>query len=89
MVAYTWEIILTMNEENLNNNILNLLEDQELLGITFITRYIQFIFVEALLNTYTLPHLKIDKKIIPPEDLFYSNNLLILIVKKLVILMKI
>jgi alpha-galactosidase len=73
-----------MKEQNINKPILKLLENQELIGITFIQDYIQFLFDDSGLNTYTLPHIKIQDKIVASTDFGYCDNLCSLINKKVI-----
>jgi len=73
-----------MNEQNSNKSILKLLEALELVGITFISGYIQFLFDESVLNTYTLPLINKESKIIRPTDFGYYDTLYKLIGKKII-----
>lgn len=72
-----------MSEQNLNKPILKFLETLELIGITFIRDYIQFLFDGPVLNTYTLPLIKIGNKIITSTDFGYYDTLCSLINKKI------
>jgi len=71
-----------MKEQNLNRSILKFLETLELVGITFIRGYIQFLFDGPVLTTYTLPDIKIKDKIITSTDYGYYDTLYSLIGKK-------
>jgi hypothetical protein len=73
-----------MSEQNLNKPILKFLEMLELVGITFIRDYIQFLFDGPVLNTYTFPQIKIDNKIVTSVDIGYYDTLCSLINKKIV-----
>jgi len=73
-----------MNEQNLNKSILKFIETLELVGITFIRDYIQFLFDGPVLNTYTLPLIKIESKIITSTDFGYYDALCKLIGKKII-----
>lgn len=73
-----------MNEQNLNKSILKFIETLELIGITFIRDYIQFLFDGPVLNTYTLPLIKIESKIITSTDFGYCDTLCRLIGKKII-----
>ena len=72
-----------MSEQNLNKPILKFLETLELVGITFIRDYIQFLFDGPVLNTYTLPLIKIENKIITSTDFGYYDTLCSLLNKKI------
>ena len=74
-----------MSEQNLNKSILKFLETLELVGITFIRDYIQFLFDGPVLNTYTLPLIKIENKIITSTDFGYYDTLCSLIYKKILL----
>lgn len=74
-----------MSEQNLNKSILKFLERLELVGITFIRDYIQFLFDGPVLNTYTLPLIKIENKIITSTDFGYYDTLCSLINKKILL----
>lgn|SRR5690554_6079715 len=74
-----------MSEQNLNKSILKFLETLELVGITFIRDYIQFLFDGPVLNTYTLPLIKIENKIITSTDFGYYDTLCSLINKKILL----
>ncbi|MFO7575028.1 MAG: hypothetical protein R6W67_07705 [Bacteroidales bacterium] len=71
-----------MSEQNLNKSILKFLEMLELVGITFIRDYIQFLFDGPVLNTYTLPQIIIENKIVTSTDFGYYDTLCSLINKK-------
>jgi len=73
-----------MKEQNLNKSILQFLENLELIGITFIRGYIQFLFDGSVLNTYTLPLIKIENKIIASTDFGYYDTLCSLISNKII-----
>ncbi len=73
-----------MNEQNLKKPILKFLETLELVGIAFIRDYIQFLFDGPVLNTYTLPLIKIESKIIMSTDFGYYDTLCRLIGKKII-----
>lgn len=73
-----------MNEQNLNKSILKFIETLELVGITFIRDYIQFLFDGPVLNTYTLPQIRIKSKIITSTDFGYYDTLCGLIGKKII-----
>jgi hypothetical protein len=73
-----------MNEQNSNNSILRFIETLELVGITFIRGYIQFLFDGPVLNTYTLPLIKIESKIITSIDFGYYDTLCMLIGKEII-----
>ncbi|GAA4439067.1 hypothetical protein GCM10023091_20720 [Ravibacter arvi] len=72
-----------MSEQNLNKPILKVLETLELVGITFIRDYIQFLFDGPVLNTYTLPLIKNQNKIITSADFGYYDTLCSLINQKI------
>lgn len=72
-----------MKEQNLNNP-LKLLELLELVGITFIRDYIQFLFDGPILNTYTLPQIKIQDKFTISTDFGYHDTLCSLIGKRVI-----
>lgn len=74
-----------MKDQNLNKPTLKLLEMLELVGITFIRGYIQFLFDGPLLNMYTLPHIMIDTKIFTPTDNGFYDTLCALINKKILL----
>ena len=63
---------------------LKLLENLELAGITFIRDYIQFLFDGPVLNTYTLPQIKIDNDIISKFQSGYYDMLCSLIGKRII-----
>jgi hypothetical protein len=63
---------------------LNQLENLELAGITFIRDYIQFLFDGPLLNTYTLPHIKIHGKVLASTDYGYYDTMCSLIGKTII-----
>jgi hypothetical protein len=73
-----------MNEQNLKNPILKFLETLDLVGITFIRDYIQFLFDGPVLNTYTLPLIKIENRIITSINFGYYDTLCSLINKKII-----
>lgn len=73
-----------MNEQNINKSILRFIETLELVGITFIRGYIQFLFDGPVLNTYTLPLIKIESKTIISTDFGYCDALCRLIGKKII-----
>jgi hypothetical protein len=73
-----------MSVQNLNRSILKLIETLELIGITFIRSYIQFLFDGPVLNTYTLPLIKIEGKIITSTDFGYYDTLCTFIGKKII-----
>lgn len=75
---------LIMKEQNLNKSILKFIENLELVGITFIRGYIQFLFDGPVLNTYTSPQIKIQNKIIASTDFGYHDTLCSLISKKII-----
>jgi len=61
---------------------LKLLENRELAGITFIRGYIQFLFDGPILNTYTLPQIRVDNnRIITHNQYGYCDTLCSLIDK--------
>ena len=60
---------------------LKFLENLELAGITFIRDYIQFIFDDAGLDTYTLPQIRVENKIITHVQYGYCDTLCLLIDK--------
>ena len=72
-----------MSEQNLSKPVLMFLETLELVGITFIRGYIQFLFDGPVLNTYTLPLIKIGNKIINSTDFGYYDTLCSLISEKI------
>ncbi len=73
-----------MEKQKSNKSILELLETLELVGITFIRGYIQFLVEESILNTYTLPRLKTKDKTITSKDFGYYDTLHSLIGKKII-----
>ena len=73
-----------MNEQPLNKPILKSLEMLELVGVTFIRDYIQFLFDGPVLNTYTLPLIRIENKIVTSIDFGYYDNLCSLINRKII-----
>lgn len=73
-----------MSKQNLNKSILKFIETLELVGITFIRNYIQFLFDGTVLNTYTLPLIKIESKIITSTDFGYYDTLCRLIGEKII-----
>jgi hypothetical protein len=73
-----------MKEQNLNTPILKFLENLELVGITFIRGYIQFLLDGPVLNTYTLPQIKIQGELITSKDFGYYDTLYSLISKKII-----
>ena len=72
-----------MNKQNIDQPILKFLETRELVGITFIRDYIQFLFDGPVFNTYTLPQIKIQNKIFTSTDFGYHDTLYMLISKKI------
>ena len=73
-----------MSMQNLNKTTLKLLETLELAGITFIQDYIQLLFDNFTLNTYTLPIVKVQNKIVVSTDFGYYDTLCALINKKVI-----
>ena len=61
--------------EKIDKPILNYLENLELAGITFIRGYIQFLFDGPVLNTYTLPLIRLENKTITSSEFGYSDTL--------------
>ena len=72
-----------MGKRNFKNKILGCLENLELIGITLVRGYIQFLFEGPILNTYTLPRIKIRGKIVSSTDSGYYDTLNLLIGKKI------
>jgi len=70
-----------MEQQNHKKISLDLLITLELVGISFIRDYIQFIFDDPLLNTYTLPQVKIHGRILSSKDNGYYDILCSLIGK--------
>ena len=70
--------------EKIDKPILNYLENLELAGITFIRGYIQFLFDGPVLNTYTLPLIRLENKTITSAEFGYSDTLYFLINKKVI-----
>lgn len=69
--------------EKQNQSILRHLENAELIGITFIKAYIQFIFEGATLNTYTLPKIQTSNKTFFYTEPGYYDTLYSLIGKRI------
>lgn len=69
-----------------NNRIqtLRLLKNLELVGITFIRDYIQFLFEDPLLNTYTLPQVKILDRVLHFNQKGYYDTLCSLIGRRVI-----
>lgn len=60
-------------------NSLDALINVELVGVTFIRDYIQFIFEDSILNTYTIPHIIKPPYILTESDIGFCDNLRLLI----------
>ena len=71
-------------EKNKNVQKLRSLITLELIGITFIRDYIQFLFEEPLLNIYTLPQVKILDKVLQFNQNGYYDKLCSLIGKTVI-----
>ena len=71
-----------MNEQNMDTSILKFLEDLALAGVTFIRDYIQFLFDDAVLNTYTLPQIRTEIGQISSAQHGYCDALCSLIGKR-------
>lgn len=65
-------------------SILVKLENLELAGITLIRDYVQLLFDGPILNIYTLPHVKIQNRIVTSKDLGYYDTLRSLINNKVI-----
>jgi hypothetical protein len=61
---------------------LDALINEELVGVTFIRDYIQFIFEDSILNTYTIPHIIKPASILTESDMGFCDNLRLLIGNK-------
>jgi hypothetical protein len=64
---------------------LKFLENLELAGISFIRGYIQFLFDGTVLNTYTLPRIKIENKEFISSQYGYCDTLCCLIGKRVLL----
>ncbi len=73
-----------MEQQYFKKPVLELIENLELAGITFIRDYIQFLFDGPLLNTYTLPFIKNQNKTFTSTDYGYYDTLCSLIGKKII-----
>ena len=77
-----------MKEPSSDTTLLKVLENCELAGITFIRGYIQFAFegsgVSPGLNTYTLPQIRAESKIITHGQYGYCDTLCSLIDKHVI-----
>ena len=73
-----------MEQQDFKSPELKELETIELVGITFIRDYIQFLFDGPLLNTYTLPSIIFQNKTLTSKDFGYYDALCSLIGKSII-----
>jgi hypothetical protein len=73
-----------MNKQDTNRTILKYLESVELIGVTVIHDYIQFLFEGIILNTYTLPKIRTETKVLSLTDYGYYDEICSLIGKKVI-----